>query len=175
LFEALYSWLCDRPNEHEMRQTIRDLAARYDVDIRSLCQELCMSWAELAELASDPLCTIGAHSVSHSRLKKLSTEAAASEMRSSAIIIEAALGMQPRHFSYPGGDPASAGPREFGLADRLGFKIAVTTCPVCFLPGIAIILRRCRGFASTASISSSATFRFFCREPQPSYGTILGA
>jgi peptidoglycan/xylan/chitin deacetylase (PgdA/CDA1 family) len=129
LFEALYTWLCDRPSEHEMRQTIRDLAARYDVDVRSLCQELCMSWAELAELASDPLCTIGAHSVSHSRLKKLSTDAAASEMRSSAIIIEAALGMHPRHFSYPGGDAASAGPREFGLANRLGFKTAVTTCP----------------------------------------------
>jgi peptidoglycan/xylan/chitin deacetylase (PgdA/CDA1 family) len=39
------------------------------------------------------------------------------------------------HFSYPVGDPTSAGPREFRLAGELGFKTAVTTRPGLLFPG----------------------------------------
>ena len=31
------------------------------------------------------------------------------------------------HFSFPYGDPGSAGPRDFALARQAGFKTAVTT------------------------------------------------
>ena len=44
---------------------MRDLAARYQVDIAAFCDDLCMSWQELAQLAADPLVTIGAHTVNH--------------------------------------------------------------------------------------------------------------
>jgi len=134
LFEALYWWLRGLPTEADLRLVIRDLAARYDVDVRAFCRELCMSWPEIAQLAADPLVTIGAHTVSHSRLSKLGEEAARAEMRSSAAIIEAALGTRPRHFAYPVGDPASAGPREFALASEFGFKSAVTTRPGVLFP-----------------------------------------
>ena len=50
-------------------------------------------------------------------------------MRASAAVIEAALGTRPKHFSYPFGDPSSAGAREFAIARELGFKTAVTTRP----------------------------------------------
>jgi peptidoglycan/xylan/chitin deacetylase (PgdA/CDA1 family) len=52
----------------------------------------------------------------------------------SAAAIEAALGVRPQHFSYPVGDASAAGPREFGMAARLGFKTGVTTRPGVLFP-----------------------------------------
>jgi len=55
---------------------VRDLSARYHVDIAAFCDELCMNWQELARLADDPLVTIGAHTVNHVMLAKVSATAA---------------------------------------------------------------------------------------------------
>jgi len=88
-----------------------------------------MSWSEFSDLAADPLVTIGAHTVNHVRLTKVSEDEAQSEMEMSATIIEAALGKRPLHLSYPVGDRTSAGRREFAMARELGFKTAVTTRP----------------------------------------------
>ena len=129
MFDGLYWWLRGRKTEKELRHVVRDLAARYGVELHAFCDELCMSWAEIAELAADPLVTIGAHTVNHCMLNKLGDEAVRSEMRESAAVLEAALGTRPQHFSYPFGDPTSAGPREFAIAGELGFKTAVTTRP----------------------------------------------
>jgi peptidoglycan/xylan/chitin deacetylase (PgdA/CDA1 family) len=113
---------------------VRNLAAFYHVDIAAFCDELCMTWAEIAELASDPLVTIGAHTVNHSFLAKLSKQAVRSEMELSVSVIEAALSVRPQHLSYPYGDRSSAGAREFAIAAELGFKTAVTTRPGVLFP-----------------------------------------
>lgn len=135
LYDELYWWLRARPTEADMRNVIRNLAAFYHVDIAAFCDELCMTWPELAKLASDPLVTIGAHTVNHPMLAKLTKEAARSEMDLSRSVIEAALSVRPQHLSYPIGDRASAGPREFAIAAELGFKTAVTTRPGMLFPG----------------------------------------
>ncbi len=129
LYEELYWWLRRRPQPSELRDAVRTLAACYSVDIAAFCEELCMDWQELAELAADPLVTIGAHTVNHPMLAKLPEKSARSEMELSRSIIEAALGARPQHLAYPFGDPTSAGLREFALASELGFKTAVTTRP----------------------------------------------
>ncbi len=134
LYDELYWWLRARPTEAEMRDVIRNLAACYHVDIAAFCEELCMTWPELAQLAADPLVTIGAHTVSHPMLAKLSDDVARSEMALSRSVIEAALSARPEHLSYPIGDRTSAGPREFGIAAELGFKTAVTTRPGVLFP-----------------------------------------
>jgi peptidoglycan/xylan/chitin deacetylase (PgdA/CDA1 family) len=134
LYHQLYWWLRGLATEEELRAVIRDLAARYSIDIAALCQELCMTWGELAELANDPLLTIGAHTVNHVRLAKVPDEVAHAEMRMSAAVIEAALGRRPRHLSYPIGDVTSAGPRQFAIAAELGFATAVTTRPGVLFP-----------------------------------------
>ena len=134
LFEELYWWLRSRPTEVELRAAMRDLAACYSVDIATFCQDLCMDWHEIAELAADPLVTIGAHTVNHPMLAKLPEKLVRSEMDLSRSVIEAALGTQPAHLSYPIGDPTSAGPREFRIAAELGFKSAVTTRPGVVFP-----------------------------------------
>ena len=129
LYEELYWWLRRRESEAELRAIVRDLAARYHVDVAAFCAELCMSWQEIAALAADPLVTIGAHTVNHQMLAKLPEKTVRSEMDLSRTVIEAALGMRPAHLSYPYGDPGSAGQREFAIAAERGFKTAVTTRP----------------------------------------------
>jgi peptidoglycan/xylan/chitin deacetylase (PgdA/CDA1 family) len=134
LFEELYWWLRSRPTETELRAIVRDLAACYQVDIAAFCQDLCMDWREIAELAADPLVTVGAHTVNHPMLAKLPEKAVRSEMDLSRAVIEATLGTRPAHLSYPVGDPTSAGAREFKIAAELGFKSAVTTRPGVVFP-----------------------------------------
>jgi peptidoglycan/xylan/chitin deacetylase (PgdA/CDA1 family) len=129
VFEQLYGWLRSLGTEEQLRSVVRDLAARYRVDLAAFCEELCMTWGELASLAADPLVTIGAHTVNHVMLAKVQEKAARSEMEMSRLVIEASLGRRPDHLSYPVGDPTSAGPREFRIASELGFLTAVTTRP----------------------------------------------
>ncbi|MGB7078760.1 MAG: polysaccharide deacetylase family protein [Xanthobacteraceae bacterium] len=135
LYDELYWWLRGRSTEAELREVIRNLAAFYHVDIAAFCNELCMNWPELAELAADPLVTIGAHTVNHPMLAKLTRDSVRSEVDLGRSVIEAALALRPQHLSYPFGDRGSAGAREFEIAAELGFKTAVTTRPGVLFPG----------------------------------------
>lgn len=130
LYDAIYGYLRSMKTEDEVRKVVRDLCATYRVDIPQICRDLCMDWEEIAQMADDPLVTIGAHTVNHVMLKKVPNEATVrAEMEMSRSVIEAALGKRPEHLAYPVGDPTSAGPREFRIASELGFKTAVTTRP----------------------------------------------
>jgi peptidoglycan/xylan/chitin deacetylase (PgdA/CDA1 family) len=133
-FDDIYGWLRSLKTEDELRAAVRELCVRYHVDIGAFCRELCMSWPELAQIAADPLVTIGAHTVNHVMLAKVPAAAAEAEMDMSRRGIEAALGLPVEHLCYPVGDPTSAGPREFALAAKLGFKTAVTTRPGVLYP-----------------------------------------
>jgi peptidoglycan/xylan/chitin deacetylase (PgdA/CDA1 family) len=134
VYEAIYWWARRLPSEEDLRNVVRDLATRYQVDIAAFCRELCMDWNEIEELSRDPLASIGAHTVNHVRLTKVPEKTARAEMRQSAAVIESAIGNRPEHLSYPVGDPSSAGPREFAIAQELGFKTAVTTRPGVLFP-----------------------------------------
>jgi peptidoglycan/xylan/chitin deacetylase (PgdA/CDA1 family) len=134
VFQQLYGWLRSLRTEEALRNVVRDLAGRYRVDLSAFCDELCMSWDELATLAADPLVTIGAHTVNHVMLARVSEKSARSEMEMSRSVIEASLGRRPDHLSYPVGDATSAGPREFRIASELGFLTAVTTRPGMIFP-----------------------------------------
>jgi peptidoglycan/xylan/chitin deacetylase (PgdA/CDA1 family) len=134
LFEQLYGWLRSFRTEEQLRHVVRDLAGRYQIEISAFCDELCMSWDELAMLAADPLVTIGAHTVNHVMLAKVPEKSARAEMEMSRSVIAASLGRRPDHLAYPVGDATSAGPREFRIACELGFKTAVTTRPGVIFP-----------------------------------------
>ena len=129
LYSELYGWVRSLKTEEELRRVVRELCARYQVDIAQFCEQLCMGWNELSKLAADPLITIAAHTVNHVMLAKVPERSARSEMDMSRSVIEASLGTRPQHLSYPVGDRTSAGPREFKIAAELGFKTAVTTRP----------------------------------------------
>jgi peptidoglycan/xylan/chitin deacetylase (PgdA/CDA1 family) len=127
-FEALYRDL-RRGTEADLLDRIADLCRQAGLAPGAVASELCLSWAELRTLARDPAVTIGAHTVSHPMLAKHDAATAAREIVEGRARIAAELGREIRHLSYPVGDPTSAGPREFALAQAQGFATAVTTRP----------------------------------------------
>lgn len=86
-----------------------------------------MDWPSLARLASDPLCTIGAHSMTHPRLARLDSRDVFTEMQASREVIGEKLGRLPEFFAYPYGFRDACGPREFAMAAEVGYRAAFTT------------------------------------------------
>lgn len=66
-------------------------------------QQLGLGLEELRELDREPLCTIGAHTVSHPRLNTLSASEQRKEIVDSRATLEQWLGHHIHHFSYPHG------------------------------------------------------------------------
>ncbi len=114
-------------DEFEQRQIVSDLAEKYGIDEASHSKNEAMNWQELRTLADDPMCTIGAHTLNHYALKRLSREDALYECVESANILERELGEKPKHFAYPYGGEIAAGERETKIAEEAGFSSAVTT------------------------------------------------
>lgn len=113
--------------EEEQIGFIRDLAGSAGVDYAGLRRDLLMTWDEVRTIARHPLCTIGAHTVHHYNLKRLSADKALKEMSDSALILELELGEVPKHFAYPYGYQAAVGEREAEIAKAAGFVCALTT------------------------------------------------
>jgi len=125
-YHAIYWWL-RQIDEKEARAVVRELCRGIGFDSSELGRELLMTWDEIRSFCYDPIVTIGAHTVSHYALAKLSAAEARHEIEAGARRIENELGRRPLHLSYPYGAEESAGPREFQIAKELGFKTAVTT------------------------------------------------
>lgn len=66
-------------------------------------QQLGLGLEELRTLDREPLCTIGAHTVSHPRLDTLSASEQRKEIEDSGSTLEQWLGHPIQHFSYPHG------------------------------------------------------------------------
>jgi peptidoglycan/xylan/chitin deacetylase (PgdA/CDA1 family) len=109
------------------RQLAETLLPQTQITDEALIAENFVSWDELRELASDPLITIGGHSVTHASLRDLGEDEAMSEIRQGRERLREQLGATVVHFAYPYGDRSNCGPREFDLAARAGFVTAVTT------------------------------------------------
>lgn len=62
-----------------------------------------VSWAQLDEMANDPLVTIGSHSHSHNILSQVPSDDLRQEIETSLGTLAERLGRPIRHFSYPEG------------------------------------------------------------------------
>ena len=85
-------------------------------------QRLGISKEELLALDVDPLCTIGAHTVSHSKLDTLTRAQQYQEIAQSKQTLEALLGHEIRHFSFPHG---AHNEDTLAICRELGFKTVV--------------------------------------------------
>jgi peptidoglycan/xylan/chitin deacetylase (PgdA/CDA1 family) len=120
-------WLLRGMDEDEARAVVQALARANGIDGKALAADLLMTWDEIREMAKDPLVTFGAHTNAHYSLAKLPEDRARAEIVESIATLEKELGRPCRHFSFPYGDPTSAGEREFRLAAEAGVATAVTT------------------------------------------------
>lgn len=126
-FRRLSDHITSELPEEDQGTVLRGWAEMVGVDTSAPNRRLLMDWNEIRRCAAHPLVTIGAHTVHHYNLKRLSKEAALREMYRSRDMIEAELGRTPRHFAYPYGYAAAAGLRETELAREAGYVSAVTT------------------------------------------------
>jgi len=92
-----------------------------------LCRRLALSWDDVRALAQHTLITIGAHTVSHPSLSKLSDAELFKELRESKTRLEQETGREVTLFAYPFGGCGACGAREFEAAKSAGYEAAVTT------------------------------------------------
>jgi peptidoglycan/xylan/chitin deacetylase (PgdA/CDA1 family) len=126
MFRRMY-WPLRLCPETEQRHWIRSTCAAHGIDLDAVCRQQAMTWDDIRAMNRDRLCTIGAHTVSHHAMKKLTGEKALNEATGSRDRIAKEIGEVPQTFAYPYGDETSAGPRDFELIREAGFKVAVTT------------------------------------------------
>lgn len=132
-FQTLYTALRAGP-EQRLREVIARLAETHGVDSALLVEQECLGWKGVAELASHPLITVGAHTMSHPMLAHHDEATVRRELDESRGVLSRKLQRVVRHVAYPVGDAASAGAREFAIAKDLGFQIGVTTRPGMLFP-----------------------------------------
>jgi peptidoglycan/xylan/chitin deacetylase (PgdA/CDA1 family) len=125
-FHEIY-WFLRGIDETVARSIVREIGLKAGLDETALCQALIMNWTELRTMAADPLVTVGAHTRRHYAIARLGAGAARAEMAESIKRLQRELDRPIHHFSFPFGDEASAGPRDFAIARELGLRTAVTT------------------------------------------------
>lgn len=85
-------------------------------------EQLGISTEELKALDADPLCTIGAHTVSHPKLDTLTREQQNQEIAFSKQTLETLLGHEIKHFSFPHG---AHNDDTLAICRELGFQTVV--------------------------------------------------
>ena len=126
-FEHLLDYFTSKVSEEEQRRIVSQLCEMHGVDCEAHRAASIMTWNELRELSKDPLCTLGAHTIHHYAVARLSKEKAVFEIEESRRLIDVETGKLPSHFAYPYGHPAAAGQRDFAIASDCGYSTAVTT------------------------------------------------
>ena len=87
---------------------------------------LMLTWDDVRALIGQGL-SIGAHTVSHPILSRVSPEQAWKEIAGSRAMIDAACGITPNAFAYPNGKREDYTPAIARLVRQAGFTCAVTT------------------------------------------------
>ena len=115
--------------EAQAVKRLDDAARGYGIEPLAITEALTMDRAQLCALARHPLASLGAHTVSHRALMRLSPDVAGHEMRRSADWLEEVTGTRPTTIAYPYGTKSAVSERDQRLARELGFSVAVTTQP----------------------------------------------
>lgn len=105
------------------------LAKQHGIDPLQITADLTMDPDELRKLAAHPLASLGAHTLTHRAVARLSAEEAKAEMQQSADYVASITGKRPISIAYPYGSPQAVSERDEALARELGFAVGVTTQP----------------------------------------------
>jgi len=109
-----------------LQREVGALLEALDVPERAMPTHLMLDWTEVRALTRLGF-NIGAHTVNHVLLSRVSLDRARDEIRDSRISIEARLGTTPATFAYPNGTSADYTRETLELVQKAGFACAVTT------------------------------------------------
>lgn len=121
IYENMMREISENP---EMLAQFREL---FTVSQDELNDRHFLSAAEVRELDRDPLIEIGGHTITHPQLKDLDDDEAEKEIFQNKKDLENLLNHEIESFAYPFGHAQACGKREYALARKAGYKVAVTT------------------------------------------------
>jgi peptidoglycan/xylan/chitin deacetylase (PgdA/CDA1 family) len=113
-------------NEQDYLARLKGIFSPYGIDLYRKSEELALTWDQLRAMSCFPKVTIGAHSVNHLQLNRISPDALKFEISFSRSRLESILGKKIDHFSYPFGNFLHVGEREREMVKRVQFKTAVS-------------------------------------------------
>lgn len=120
-------WMIVSDRTCDPTELIQSIFAAYADHLYDKTAQLAISWDHVLRLSEDPLVTIGAHTVHHHPLIKLSPSDMQFEMVKSKRRLEACTGAPIRHFSYPFGGRNELGDREKQMIAQTGYATATST------------------------------------------------
>lgn len=113
-------------NEYNYWDKIHQIFNLNKHEIHKKTEEIMLNWQQIRDLTSDPLVTLGSHSVNHYCLASLSESGVRYEILESKNKLESQINLPVKHFSYPFGGRGEVGRREFKITKECGFQTAVT-------------------------------------------------
>ena len=120
-FLHLKSWLLSLPysNLHEeFVGAFRDYLTDDVFEVNTL------TWEQIQDIANDPLCTIGSHTMSHCRLAIEDPDVLLYELNNSKDILSEQIGKSVEHLSYPYGWITDVSNEAAEMTKRVGYKSA---------------------------------------------------
>ena len=108
-------------DQQNLEEELKRLFSHYDIDWREPVSRQAMTWEQVRDISRHQLCTIGAHTVSHPALNKVTDERFHFEIAEGRKKLESVVGGRIRHFAYPYGTVNEIGSRERRLISEYGF------------------------------------------------------
>jgi peptidoglycan/xylan/chitin deacetylase (PgdA/CDA1 family) len=127
-FERLAKFV-ESVDEDDAVAKIDQAAISAGVDPLGIVDHEIMTAAELGDLVKDPLARLGAHTITHPNLSRVSADRLRYEIEQSGARVATYGGRAPKSFCYPYGGRHAVGPRETKVALETGFALGVTTQP----------------------------------------------
>jgi peptidoglycan/xylan/chitin deacetylase (PgdA/CDA1 family) len=112
--------------DDELHRSVEALMETLDIPESAMPKVLMLDWNDVRTLTTLGF-SVGAHTVNHVLLSRVSPDRAWTEIRDSRIAIEASLGSKPAAFAYPNGRSADYTRSTVELVQKAGFGCAVTT------------------------------------------------
>ena len=121
-FKQLKGLLFSLPYDHQQEEFKRIIGAylKKDVFIQNT-----MTWEQIEELANDPHCTIGSHTMSHCRLTIADDKSLQYELGESKRLLEQHIAKPVEHLSYPYGWKYDVSAEAIAFAQQAGYKTAL--------------------------------------------------
>ena len=121
-FHQLKGLLFSLPYEH-LQEEFKRIFAEYITD--DVYPKNTMTWEQIEEMAKNPLCTIGSHTMSHCRLTITDNKSLQYELGDSKRLLEQHIGKPVEHLSYPYGWKTDVSAEAIAFAPQIGYKTAL--------------------------------------------------